>query len=501
MCNHAKSNRQSDYIAVFRSDQAPACSCSERLNPGALGIDAKYVVGTPDATAQKSRKTRYQMQRRAAWLLPQHRVGKCRWTVQCRDKPVELTRHAEGYASYAGLQTCGSVWSCPICASRISEQRRGEMNHVLAWAREEGHMVRMLTLTCRHGQGDSLAAQLAGMKAALRKLRQRKAWRKVKAVALVGSITATEVTHGSHGWHTHFHIILILRHEPQPWKDRKGQIVDPWGALSDAWVDCLATERLGAVARYAFQVQAADQAGEYVAKWGAAEEIALQGKKRAKGGGRTPFELLHDFTFERDKAAGRRFVEFSKVFKGARQLVWSDKLKELAGVDEIEDEEAAGDGEGDEMVALIDHRQWVGDGWHKGVRTRRVRVLEAAERSNEAARLQIAIGTEDEEPEYAGVIDDETDDVLQVNEGERGEQNGIQSEPGSQDRGQEQGHSEQRYQAWKAVRVEGRQSLCDRCVGADPGLRLERRTGERFANGSRDRSRTAGAFANGPPDP
>jgi hypothetical protein len=366
---------------------------------GSLGKDAKYVDQFADKQRKENRKALYQMQRRAAWLLPEERVGNCRWTVQRLDRPVELTRHSEGHASYAGLQTCGSVWSCPICAKRVSEQRRSEMNHVLSWAREQKHRVKMLTLTSRHTRADLLADQLSSMKRALRLLRQRREWRKLKTNYLVGSIVATEITHGRNGWHTHFHIILIL-------KDECDQLLN---GLQPPWMKCLNSCGLSGQSRYAFNIQDAHKVGEYISKWGAAEEMVLAHVKKGGNGGRNPFQLLRDFTFDRDIRAGELFKEFSKVFKGTRQLIWSDGLKQFAGVDEIDDGEAAAgeDQQLEELVAFIDHREWVGDGSRKGVRTRRLRVLEAAERSAEAARLQISIGLPDDEPEDSSVLDDD----------------------------------------------------------------------------------------------
>src|SRR5690606_4995850 len=35
-------------------------------------------------------------------------------------------------ASLGGVQTCGSVWSCPVCARRIAVQRGDEIKQALA---------------------------------------------------------------------------------------------------------------------------------------------------------------------------------------------------------------------------------------------------------------------------------------------------------------------------------------------------------------------------------
>ena len=52
-----------------------------------------------------------------------------------------------GTAHYSGLQTCGSVWSCPICAAKITERRRLEVQDAINQHRQAGGEVQLLTLT------------------------------------------------------------------------------------------------------------------------------------------------------------------------------------------------------------------------------------------------------------------------------------------------------------------------------------------------------------------
>ena len=129
----------------------------------------------------------------------------------------------------------------------------------------------------------------------------------------------------------------------------------------------------------AFQVQGATAAGNYVGKWGAAEELALSGKKSGRAG-RSPFQLLADYADQNDARAGALFAEFAGVFKGRRQLVWSPGLKKLAGIDEVSDEQAAED-----AVRMADeskHDERVGHFTPKGwsvVRRHRAALLKFAE--------------------------------------------------------------------------------------------------------------------------
>ena len=119
--------------------------------------------------------------------------------------------------------------------------------------------------------------------------------------------------------------------------------------LQDPWLASLKGVGLSGTGQ-GFDVQNASAAGNYVAKWGAAEELTLTAKKEARSKtGRSPFQLLADYAERDDKQAGALFAEYAQVFKGLRQLVWSDGLKKLAGVDAMSDEEVA-----EQEVRLLD---------------------------------------------------------------------------------------------------------------------------------------------------
>lgn len=340
--------------AVLRAPPDTGRGASETSNQGAgkapLGSTAKSVRHS------EGRSDRFRHQRHAAKLLQgQGRVGLCRWSVVSKSAGVDMVASSYGDGKsdrvhYEGLQTCGSVWACPCCSSRISETRRDEMNQLLKWSRTKGYRVMMLTLTARHGRGDDLAELLERMKDAKQRWARHRAYRRIKH-RMIGSVTATEVTGGgAHGWHPHFHVIAILEGD------------EDLTPLQDAWLASLRGAGLDG-AGAAFQAQGADAAGNYIAKWGAAEELTLSQRKKGRGRtGRTPAQLLAASCDEGDKAAGRFWAEYARVFHGRRQLVWSRGLKALAGVGEVDDQEAAEDQQQDEQEevgrATIDHDTW-----------------------------------------------------------------------------------------------------------------------------------------------
>ena len=154
---------------------------------------------------------------------------------------------------------------------------------------------------------------------------------------MVGYITATEVTGGGfNGWHPHFHILMFFQCATEAEAIAKAE------TLRGPWLAGLKSEGLSGTGA-AFDVQGGSAAGNYITKWGAAEEVALGGKKKGRGDGRAPFQLLADYADNDDKQAGALFAEYAKEFAGYRQLVWSPGLKALFCIEDIADAKAAAD--------------------------------------------------------------------------------------------------------------------------------------------------------------
>lgn len=316
------------------------------------------------------------MKRAAATILRPHdekragRIAACGYVAWSPSVDLARVVNSGGDASgrLNGLVSCSNVWLCPVCSARISAKRRDELNHLLGWARAEGHAVVMLTLTMRHGQADKLAELLDALRMANASFRQSRAFRRL---GLVGSVTATEVTHGANGFHPHLHCVLIL---PASIGDACAAIE----ALRPEWMRSLAKAgRDGNGA--AFQVQNASATGDYVAKFGAAEEIALGRCKAGRKGSRSPWQLLADAR-DGDRKAVPVWVEYAKAMKGKAQLVWSRGLKAACALADVPDADAG---------TVEDLRSWPGnsDEW-RAARRRRAALLTAAESGEDLDRAE-----------------------------------------------------------------------------------------------------------------
>jgi hypothetical protein len=218
----------------------------------------------------------------------------------------------------------------------------------------------LLTLTIRHHAGERLGAVFGDLLACRKRWQQRAEWRKTIRPEIAGSITAQELTHGRNGWHPHVHMLVFVHVSPpsagaDPICAAAQMEAQARAMLERAradWHDLTMKAGRG-VTSHGFDIQGAAQAGRYVAKWGAAEELTLGAAKTARDPdkGRTPWDLLAEAT-DGDERAGRLWREYAEVFSGRRQLVWSPGFKALTGVAEVSDEEAAENDEGGDPAGV-----------------------------------------------------------------------------------------------------------------------------------------------------
>lgn len=247
---------------------------------------------------------------------------------------IPIMKSGENY-SFAGLMRCGSVWICPECASMITEYRRNELKVACENALKLGLQISMLTLTVPHYAKDQLQVVLDGISSALRKLKNRKAFKEVaQKIGLVGNIRTLEGTYGENGWHPHFHILLFTKSSLNDLELNSLQ-----ENLLSQWQSACVSSGLPLPNHHGLDLVNGAHAAAYVTKWGIEEEMTKGHLKQGvKEGHVSPFGLL-DLYHEGDKNAGRRFQEYAKVFKGKRQLVWSKGLRELLQVGEQKPDE------------------------------------------------------------------------------------------------------------------------------------------------------------------
>ena len=279
----------------------------------------------------------------------QNRVCGCgKWRID-KEMPVGVQFDAsKGVAKYHNLQYCGSVWVCPDCSYKISQERKKELAEAMKGCRDKGLHVAMLTLTVPHYLGDDLKTLLKKMSKAKHSLWTNRNSREYFAdqFPMVGHITATEVKYSdNNGFHPHFHILCIL---DKQYAAEDLQIIE--SELYELWAEKCVKSGLGKPNRrngldLKMGSNNEDVLADYISKWGMAEEMTQAhlkvGKKNMQS--LTMWEVLELAQIEastKDKYS-YIFKTYASAFKGRRQLFWSKGLKELLKIEVKDDEEIA----------------------------------------------------------------------------------------------------------------------------------------------------------------
>ncbi len=295
-----------------------------------------------------ARIQRFILQSVARKFLPKSRTDKC-LRLRQGSKEIQVWQSKEHKTtSYSGLQTCGSVWACPVCSAKIAERRRAEIIAAMAAHKAAGGCMNLLTLTAPHQRVDQLGELLKKQALALKKMFADFTVRKVLTeMGVLGQIRALEVTHGrlsdfNNGWHPHYHLLLFCGSGVDLARFDGPQMKDWSVRLYLRWAACCEGAGLGTPSfAHGLKLDDGSKAAKYVAKWGLEDEMTKGHTKKATNG-ETPFDFLRAYLVDgTDKQAGALFKEFAETFKGKRQLYWSPGLKKRFAIGESSDEELA----------------------------------------------------------------------------------------------------------------------------------------------------------------
>ena len=332
----------------------------------------------PEWADRKSKQQagRYALMRTAQGLLwkkgnewkEQARTCWCCRSMKREAGSVSVYRNEDGSgSSLTGLNRCGNIWTCPVCAAKVAETRRAELSAALVAHLGNGGAAYLLTLTFPHEADHQMSELLEKFTNARQRLQNSRKWKEVmKQAGRIGSVASLEVTISQeHGWHPHLHLLIFANVQGFG----EGEAINEQGdllsvAISDlktAWVNILLKTGLGDHRKindmldHALNVRGGNQAAEYIAKygrderWGQSSEMTRHYAKQGASGERdgllhfTPFQLL-TWAGNGDEWAIRKFIEYSTAIEGKRAVTWSPGLKKaLAVLDDRTDEEIAAD--------------------------------------------------------------------------------------------------------------------------------------------------------------
>lgn len=270
-------------------------------------------------------------------------------------------------AGVSGVVKCGSVWICPVCSARIRQERAMELEQGLLAHLADGGGLYMLTLTLKHGIGDSLQRSLDVLLGSWRKVQQHRTWRdETKRIGMVGWVRATEITYGANGWHPHLHVLLLtdsvldeadrVRWE-QTTAERWVEVVDRTGlGTPDLIHGCRLQSCTSAEdgAQYVLKEQTATAGGSRRPVM----ELLRGDLKTPQRKGLAPWDLLTGAATG-EKEALILWWEYERVTRGRRCMGWSKGLRaQLRLGAERTDEDIIDEDQGGDVVALIDAVYW-----------------------------------------------------------------------------------------------------------------------------------------------
>ncbi len=314
---------------------------------------------------REARSRRFQLLDRLGRVTTLKRLSHCR-----RDRAYDaewvgiVSRY--GLAAYAGLQTCGSAWACPVCSAKVRHQRTLALScAVLDWVGAGGGLI-FPTITLAHIKADRLDSTLGHLLASWRQVSAHRRWKALRVDLGIDHVCrAVETPYGRNGWHPHLHVLLFTRAplitsqlgavQDCLWtlhnryaEQHSLRVLLPSRAVLTRQVD-IATERgLAALAEYLFKVQDG---------YGIAAEVLRGDRKTGKRGSRAPFQIA-----ERAVAGDRRDLtlwhEYEAATHGRHVLDWSRGSARALGMHGTDDDVVRAPVEGAELLYDLTPYEW-----------------------------------------------------------------------------------------------------------------------------------------------
>ena len=292
------------------------------------------------------------------------KIAACGVHVRAGVEDVAIERHPNGYVYATGLQTCGSVWACPICSFKIRTKRATELAAAIAAHKANGGTVMLLTLTTQHSFGETLDELWTQTQDTWSYITGHSRYRRLKLQLGLGFCRTMEVMFGLNGWHPHLHVVLFSETPVDQFDNR-----DIWAEIivcfHDLWVNRMRNKynrecrSSVAVDLRPVKDDGIDGVGVYCTKAG--YEVAMaDGKEGRTRTSRHPFAIAYDAVETGDKADVLLFREWIKGSHDRRMWTWSKGLRRKLGLaDEKTDEELAAEAdETIEQVCIVSRKLW-----------------------------------------------------------------------------------------------------------------------------------------------
>lgn len=336
--------------------------------PEGLRLENYANNSTPPLDAAAVRRSDRWITLAKLWRISKlERVRKCGRVL--RGSHVEYRKSGE-MVGLSGLCSCGSVWVCPRCNSKVMARRAFELGALIASAQSQGFVAVEITLTLRHSLTDDLATLWSTLSHCWDRARNGKVWSKdCERFGVLGWLRVVEVTDGRNGWHPHLHGVVFVREIDAEGVNRLAS------GMFGRWQRAAVRQGLEAPELVGQEWHVIGEGGDskisqYLTEaktYGSSVAIGLeltqtQSKQaRSMYATRSTWDLLDD-AINGEVRALARWWEYEQASTGKRQISYSRHLREVLGVnfddltdDEIADEEV---GSADDAGVIVTPAGW-----------------------------------------------------------------------------------------------------------------------------------------------
>jgi hypothetical protein len=268
----------------------------------------------------------------------------------------------ESETGLSNLVTCRSICSCPVCAHRMMLDKAQDIKKALIYAKNNGLVPLMLTLTASHHKNGKLAEFKDKFKSAWQYFSSGRQWKEFKKhFGIYYYISAREVTRkrqDDNGWHYHMHILLFL--DPKNVLLNE-QVDDIHGKFTERWMKALTRNELNGIPEIACDLRAGAHVGEhYLTKLGITENAKGQLDYELTGSankGATIWDILDSAAWG-DVEAEYQYLEYVEVMQGENWITFSHGLWDLVKDIEVPEPETENDTKSLSLWYWISQENW-----------------------------------------------------------------------------------------------------------------------------------------------
>ena len=146
-------------------------------------------------------------------LQKKPRIAFCGYAPFKKDTPNKFIDIVKNGTSlhYHGVAQCCGYWRCPVCALKISENKKKLITEITDQHLALKKSIGFITLTIRHNKNDTLKGSLDKLLKNYRSFQNQRFFsRGKKDYTLLGQIKTLEITFSElNGWHPHLHLLFF----------------------------------------------------------------------------------------------------------------------------------------------------------------------------------------------------------------------------------------------------------------------------------------------------